>query len=665
MVLAEQVTENALKDSVQKFSDTTYEQSSLVWYAVNYEILPKWGTRLRDRALRDFWHAVHGSLYQSAITGFVNKVIATPWEIKGPNYPKWKTAYFQAVLQNANFGAGWESFISKLLLDWLTQDFGAVVEIIGPGDPTQPLDDELAITGIASLDSLSCGATDNPEYPIVYQSRKKPDGIHVLQRERVARLVDMPDSDEAALDTGLCALSRMISPANVQILMGRYLNEKLNDLPPTGILTVSGVTDKQVAAAINKYEHDRKAAGQNVFRNIMRLEGVNPEKPPQITFTSFSELPDNFDYREYMEIQVNLIAAALGIDRQEFWTLQSGLGTGTQSQILHQKAMGKGYARVLAMIERLINTRVLPAEFEFKFKFQDRDSDKEDADRAQTWVNIAQSLTDISTAQRLQLLANNVPQLADVILDADGQVKLPDTDLRTEPEPSVTAESNTTPGTAENEDATTAGDITPVQKDFAGTADDFGRNFYDLIEGGINNDVNRRRFGTVARAQLRNYGTQAYKDGMEFNGVVDELTADDLSNITEWLAETSEYVTNFANDVYDGGVSDEQIRAHVDMWANKSLRDIFNRGVLAADANAMMQWHYDPQKEHCETCRQLHGQIHRMSAWVERDLLPGSSALDCKGYFCGCELRRTNKRASGSFAKALLILEMGLHRHAA
>lgn len=819
MVAAEQITEQAIKDSVQQFSDTTYEQSASLFMLTSiYEILPPWGTRQRDRALRNFYRATHGGLYQGAISGFVKKVKATPWEIKGP--PR-KTKYFQTLFQNANFGKGWGVFVSKLLTDYLTQDFGAVIEVIARGDPMGPLPDWDAITGIATIDSLSCGATDNPEYPIVYQSRKKPDGIHALHNDRVKRFIDMPDPDELALDTGLCAMSRMISPANLQILVGRYQNELLSDMPPPGIVTVSGMTDAQFTAAMNKFEADRKAAGQAVFRNIMRLMGVDPTKPPQITFTQFAQLWQNFNYREHMEIAVDLIAAALNIDRQEFWTLQArNIGSGTQSEILHSKSERRGFADAYSMLERELNL-VLPEDCEFGFKFQDKEGDQQDADRAQKWVNISNSAIDLNREQRMQLMANNSEQLADVILDNKGQVKLPDDDVRPDEVPQVIGESDTTMGTATGADAATANDTTvtkavgegyvylsladnadlvelqknlkrefpalelvdpaelhvtlayaeniddadfkaafsgtgysskyPVtatvldtfepeyesntplvvridptpallrfqreirkaieaqgvevsaytsswiphitlgyssepidapddeislslmpdevcwgrdnyqvvysvplsivkRKDFAGTADEFGRNFYDLIQGAIDSDINRRRFGTVARAQLRNYGTQAYKDGLEFNGVVGEdLSSADLSAITDWLAETSEYVTNFADDVFDGGVSEAQIRTHVDMWANKSLRDIFNRGVLAADADAMMQWHYDPAKEHCDSCKKLHGQIHRMSAWVSRDLVPGSSELECKGFFCGCELRRTNKRASGSF----------------
>lgn len=832
MVAAEQLTDKAVEQSVQTFSKTTYEQNAAMWfYAPSYDILPAWGTRQRDMALREFWRAVHGTMYQGAISGIAKKIAATPWEIKGPPSPKWKTSHFQAILQNANFGAGWDDFVTRFILDYLTQDFGSIIEIIAPGDPSKPLNDHLSITGISTLSSLSCGATGNPEYPLVYQSRSHPDGIHVLHRERALRFVDMPDTDEMALGTGLSALSRMISPANVQILMGRYQNEKLNDLPMPGIVTVKGMTQDQFNASLRMYEADRKKEGQSIFRSIMTLTGIDPDNPPAIEFTSFSQLPDNFDFEKYMNLHALQIANALNIDVQEFWALQAKSlgGTGTQSEILHTKSERKLYAHLYGLLERAMNIAMLPKEFEFKFKFQDREGDKADAERAKIWVEIVSQLSTIlDSRQQAQLLANNVEQFADVLLNKDGQVevKLPDSDVRPEDQP-VVGDGYTTIGTTPAGDQTTADDAAPVkkaiskegyvylsfadnaelvklqrqmkekypsleltkpeelhitiayadyidnaafgeafnlaaktgaddlsvysavvdtfepeyesntplilrvnplpsllsfqrvirkaieaqgvkvsaytkswiphitlgyspkpidvealeiefnpeldptelcwarddyeviyreptvitkQKDFGDTASDFGRDFYDLVQSGVDSDVNRRRFGTVARAQLRRYGTQAYKDGLEFNGVVDEdLTADDLSAITDWLAEQSEYVTNFANNVFEGRISESSISAHVDMWASKSLRDIFNRGVLAADADAMMQWHYDPSKEHCDDCKRLHGQIHRMSAWMSRDLVPGSSKLKCKGYHCGCEFRRTNKRAAGSF----------------
>lgn len=653
-MVAAEITDKALQQSVQEFSETTYEQSAslFMYFAALNEILPAWGTRERDRVLREFWRAVHGTLYQGAISGVVKKIAATPWEIKGPSYPKWKTAYFQSIVQNANFGTGWDPFISKFLTDYLTQDFGAVIEIIAPGDPSKPLD-PVAITGIATLDSLSCGATDNPEYPLVYQSRKKGSAIHALHRQRALRFVDMPDPDEQALDTGLCALSRMISPANVQILMGRHQNEKLSDLPMPGIVTVAGMSPQQFQLALREYEADRQKDGQSIFRKIMRLTGADPQNPPKIDFTSFSQLPDNFDYEKYMNLHAMLIAAALNIDLQEFWALQArGLGTGTQSEILHTKSERKGFAHLYALIERAMNIAVLPKPFEFKFKFQDRESDKADAERAQVWVGIAMQLSAILTPQQqAQLLANNVEQFADVLLDEDGQVKLPDSDVRPEDTP-VIGESNTTPGTADGADAVTADDAKVItkRKDFGGTAADFARDFTDLIVAGIDSDVNRRRFGTVARAHLRNYGTQAYRDAMEVGGVIDDLSTTDLSNITDWLSEQSGYVTNFADEVYSNGLSEAQIAVRADMWANKSLRDIYNRGLLAADADGMYRWKYDPAKEHCDDCKRLHNQVHRLSAWKKRGLEPGSSKLKCKGYFCGCGFERApGVRERGSY----------------
>ena len=50
--------------------------------------------------------------------------------------------------------------------------------------------------------------------------------------------------------------------------------------------------------------------------------------------------------------------------------------------------------------------------------------------------------------------------------------------------------------------------------------------------------------------------------------------------------------------------------------------------------------------EHCASCLKLNGKVKRGSYWTAQGVLPrvaGSTVLDCGGYNCQCELRRTNK----------------------
>ncbi|MGA0506735.1 hypothetical protein ACO2WS_26100, partial [Escherichia coli] len=68
-------------------------------------------------------------------------------------------------LRQADFGRGWGSLISKVLLDYLRQDGGGFIEVIAPGNPLKA--PTAPATGLAYLDSLRCLPTGDPEYPVV------------------------------------------------------------------------------------------------------------------------------------------------------------------------------------------------------------------------------------------------------------------------------------------------------------------------------------------------------------------------------------------------------------------------------------------------------------------------------------------------------------------
>lgn len=410
----------------------------MFWYVMpSADILPPWGLRSRDRELRRFWYAVHNTLIQGAITNLINRYTQTPWEISGGrNLVK----RFTEVFQEAEFGEGYDNFLSKVLQDYFTQDFGAVIEVIGAGDPSKPL--KGPVLGLAQLDSLRCVATGNLEYPIVYWSRRTGK-MHRMHTTRVVRLVDMPSSMEQAYNNGLCALSRIISVSNVQILLGKHLNETLSDMPPTGFLALSNVKPGEWDALMLQYESGRTQEGQSVFRNIARMESSDPGNPVKAEFVRFSMTPEGFQRREYIEVDVNMVALGLGEDPQEIWPLTGApLGTGTQSKVLHAKGNAKTFGKLMRTFERIWNITVLPKDLEFKHKFEDRVSDQEEADTAQKWIDAANS-ANLNDEQRLQLIANKVPAFADVLLDEAGNLRLPDNDPKADEQEVIGGDENT------------------------------------------------------------------------------------------------------------------------------------------------------------------------------------------------------------------------------
>lgn len=621
------------------------------------DLLPAHGTRQRDKTLREFLVASHNTLVASAIMQMVTRVQTTAWEVKGG---KRLARYYQDLLQDADHGWGWDTFIAKLVTDFLTQDFGAIVEIVGYGKPDKQ---HSGVTGLGQLDPARCWATRSDEYPLIYEDLNG--AWHKLHKSRVKRFIDNPSPIEQRFNLGLCALSRMISVSAVQILMSKYQTQRLNDLPPTGIITLSGINDTQWNQALDEYNVGNQADGNTVWRNLMRFVSIKNE-PIDVSIIPFSELPEHFNFREYMELHVNLVALALQDDPQNIWPLSGqGLGTGTQSRILHAKGQAKMFGKLLTMIERFINTEVLPDDLEFRFKYRDVEQDKERADTAQVWVQIASGATVLTDEEKRRLLANNVEAFQDVLLDEAGELRLPDSDKL--PETDVIADDTTT-NVTESEPNAAPESQTPVAntpvvarglggrhdtdsdvyKDYTSTKTEFITNVSDLLKAGTDEDVTRRRFGIVFRAHLNRLGTQAYKDGLAAGGVDDDLSSADRANIARIYAEQAAYVSDLSKAMYSGDLTIANFESRADMWAQKSLSAFYQAGLLEANGNGMYQWVLG-NTEHCADCLRLAGQKHRLKEWHNSGWMPQGSNLECGGFRCQCELKRASGRSRGSY----------------
>lgn len=420
--------QNAIQQSVQTAEPNLVKKPTEVsasdfWYGYieHPDIIAPWGTKERDRQLRNVSYRAHNGLFQGAVSGLIMRVQATPWEVKGGRN---NAKYFQALLQNSDFH-DWETWIARLLWDFFTQDFGAVAEVIGGGKADKPISGR--VMGLAHMDALSCHATKVAQFPLLYWN-EEDNSRHLLHATRVYRMTDMVSPKRLAYGTGLSALSRYISEASVDILLGRHDNEMLNDLPPAGLLAISGMMEDQWRSAARAYESDRNADGQSVFRGTMVVHAIDPAMPIKLEAIPFSSLPENFDQKAFIDIHVNKLALSLGVDPQDIWPLSGqALGSGTQSKVLDSKARGKMFGRILQMITRFVNRAVLPDDLEFAFKFKDTEADLTTATTAKTWVDIAGGATFLSDEEKRRLMVDNVEAFAEVLLDDAGEmIELPD-----------------------------------------------------------------------------------------------------------------------------------------------------------------------------------------------------------------------------------------------
>jgi hypothetical protein len=541
------------------------------------------------------------------------------------------------------------------------------------------------------MDALSCHATKVAQFPLLYWN-EEDNSRHVLHTTRAYRMTDMVSPKRLAYGTGFCALSRYISEASVDILLGRHDNEMLNDLPPAGLLAISGMEESQWRDAQKAFESDRRADGESIFRGTMVIHGRDPANPIKLDVIPFSSLPQNFDQKAFIDIHVNKLALALGVDPQDIWPLSGqALGTGTQSKVLDSKARGKMFGRVLQMITRFINRAVLPDDLEFAFKFKDTEADLTMATTAKMWVDVVGAASMLSDEEKRRLLADNVEAFAEVLLDDAGEmIELPDDD----PKPSDEQQEVTAPDDIPNSTAPTdptaftqiddtanqqpsapvpggggnaqfgAGNrkirersdlgtdmggrlyADTATKDYPATKDAFVDDVAAAISDAASGEISKAAFAIRMRAALSKFGKAAYLDGLEDGGVeATALEGADSDSFATILAAQSAYVTDARAGITDFG-GDAEARAA--MWGNKSLQLFYDAGLMSSDKNGLYLWEMG-NTEHCKDCLRLNGQKHRLKEWHDEGWLPQSSDLECGGYRCQCSLKKTTGRAKGSY----------------
>lgn len=650
------------KLSVREFYPGTWgglvgDGIGILWPGQSGLIRP-WGSAGCDVDLRNMFYMLHNTLIQGAFNLFIQNVLSTPFEMSGGRNQtyKWQDIFFEA-----DFGEGYDVMLGKGLLDLLTLNRGMFLEKVSYGDPDTPIKEGARILAINHLDALRIVMTGNLEYPYLYYS-EQTSKMHRLHRTRVIHLVDQPTANTRLPGVGMSALYRAMTVANAQILLGRHQNEMLSDLPPPGLVIFNNVKGEQVEDVMTVFEADRRRDGQSVYRAPVRMEGLNPNEPVSVTFVPLAQVPEGFDYEKYMQTHVNLTALAAGMDPQDIWPLTGApMGSGQQSKILASKTAGKGYGYWLTRLERVWNTAT-PRPIEFKYKAQNTEEGIEQANIAKTWTEVINGASFATEQEKRQLAANQIPAFADVLMDEQGNVRLPDDDPKDPAEDVMVEDASQAPGeeAIPIEDQATADDTEQAgkslriwRKEFDATYDEFVDEIGAILEDAADGDLNKAAFSARMRTAINTYGRLAFLDGLETGGV-DQSTLDDedKSTVATILAEQSKYVSNVASEIFnsDGGFKGSPT-FRAELWGQKTLQSFYYAGVESADKNGMYEFIGDDGAESCSTCKKLKGQVHRMKDWTKKRLRPGldTDQFDCGGWQCHHYLQKTSGKASGNW----------------
>lgn len=378
---------------------------------------PAWGRqpRQRDKLLRQFWPTC--SFLPEAIYSVAIRNAAMDWYVDGP--PRTANAV-QDMLLTVDDGKGWEQFIVKVMLDLLTQDNGAFVEIVrrrnSPNAPVMTLN---------HLDAGQCRRTGLVDFPVVYTDR---DGVdHKLAWYQVIVLAEFPSPVETMIGMQLCAVSRVLRASQILRDISIYKREKIGGRHHKAIHFVGGAKRTEIEDARVRLAENADNSGLIRYIEPIIVAGLDPERPVSVATIDLAALPDGYDEDVTLRWYIAELALGLGADYQDLAPLPGGgIGSSNQSEILHRKSSGKGPAFFRKMFTHPFNFHgILPQVCSFAFDEQDTAADLETATlrktRAETYkMNIESGVLTPEIAR--QMMADDgdlTPEMLTLLGDRD------------------------------------------------------------------------------------------------------------------------------------------------------------------------------------------------------------------------------------------------------
>lgn len=407
-----------------RFKDTkdVYDifSSWLYWQISDFENEPPY---IPDSRIRDTWLRKFAQL-DPHLAGVISTVVAIDknrgWRMVGGRNQVLRYSDMLHAITVAPGVSGWRPAVSHLSQSFWTTDMGGLLEC-GREGMNGPL------RALYSLDPARCKLTGKNDTPLVYYPRS---GKSVALRDvDYIRVSSMPATDEAYNGLGYCAISRCLELTKIMLAIYQYDKEELGALAPRGLLLLSGISQKQWQEAMTARKADLEANEMKYFSKVAVLasQAANVEAK----LTALSQLPTNFDMREWMDILMYGYALCFGYDPSEFYPVQFGaIGRGTETEIQHEKATGKGRLDCVLSFQEQLQEQ-FPQTLEFLFDQRDEKGDLLHAQVNKAWADEAKVLLDagaITPVEARVLLADqNViprawsedPDFAESDLDED------------------------------------------------------------------------------------------------------------------------------------------------------------------------------------------------------------------------------------------------------
>lgn len=317
---------------------------------------------VRDKQLRYFWPTEPH--FASALFTMVAQYTAFGVSLSGP--PR-MTKIAQSMLNNLQFGGGWEALILPLLVDYFCQDNGCFIEVVRAdnSDPSSP------VVSLNHLDSNRCWRTGVHETPVVYEDIKS--NRHKLQWWQVIALCEMPAPIETAHGAGYSCLTRVLRSTQIMRDIGIVKHEKASGRFTRQVHLVSGVQTRIIEDAISQKQAAADDAGLLRYIQPIILASLDPTSRVSKETIDLASVPEEYDEEKSLQAYLTVLSMAFANDYSNFAPLPgAGLGTASQSKTMTMRSRGKGPGLFMKRIERIMNFHgLLPSTVTFKFGEQD------------------------------------------------------------------------------------------------------------------------------------------------------------------------------------------------------------------------------------------------------------------------------------------------------
>lgn len=342
--------------------------------------LPPYWSPGRDAWLREF--VTRCDPLAVATATFINKAVSVPARITAVDSTIKRHNELAAELEwnltnYSGFLRGFKEEFKKFAFDYLTNDNGAFMLVLGRGPANGPIMGKA--TGMIHLDSARCQRTGDPIYPVIYMHL---DGKrYAMHYTRVISMANMPSPRAEMFGVGLCAASCAIEAAQELKDIAVYSSEKMGSRPARQILYVrTGATLEQLKGAVNIFEHKMASDDYQRFAKTLLLAPKVASQTLDLQTVDLASVPDGFDREKVTVLDLSMLAAAYGLDLHDL-SVSLGVGGQTRSTAETQakKGRGKGVHEFLETFADQARRRFLPDTLTVSFDEIDDDADEQRA----------------------------------------------------------------------------------------------------------------------------------------------------------------------------------------------------------------------------------------------------------------------------------------------